>query len=231
MDCSKCVFKIEEGDIQTGCLADSLETLIDLGKANLPTEKTAYELTQFCNLYREEPTDLDQAKRNVKPLFGVVVNHDLSRSKIDIEKSVNALLELDYPEEKVKIILSCPTSQDFELMMHYTNILKKKYRAVELILHLIDEQFTKDRECFSKLLQATYFVKFDSGFEIDPNAFSKVDDILNVDLKQVCMFGSPGISIVLRNIVQEKYYEGGNYDKTIDLIKQVAMEQNKYEEI
>jgi hypothetical protein len=216
---------------QVGCKADRLQKFIDRGKATKEAGTTSYELTQFCNLYRSQQVDLDQARKDVMPLFGVVVNHHLSRSQIDIEKSVNALLELDYPPEKVKIILSCPTSQDFELMMHYTNILKQKYRAVELILHLVYDQFTKDRECFSKLLQATYFVKFDSGFEIDPNIFSKVDNVLNVDLKQTCMFQSPGISIVLKSVVQEKYYESCDYDKTIDLIRKIAMEQNKYEEV
>ena len=229
MDCKECVFKVTEDGKQVGCQADRLEKLKDKNVAEL--NGSFYELKQFCNMYRNQDTDVQSAREQVMPLFGIVVHHSLDKSLEDVKTTIDSILEIDYPEQKVKVVISSPSTIEYEKLVHYTNVLKQKYRAVELVLHLHNDVPMRDNECFRKLVKATYFVKIESGKKIRQNLFKEIDNRINEDLYQLCMGDADAATIVLRSLMQQFYYNHANYDEAVNYIRDISMEQNKYEKL
>ena len=105
MNCDKCVFNIKFG-FQTGCKADRIQKFIDKGKATRKTGASSYELTQFCNMYREDDTPLSVAKEQADVTIGVVVLDDPSK---DIEELIKTVESLEtaitrYKKNKVSLV-------------------------------------------------------------------------------------------------------------------------------
>lgn len=232
MDCSKCVFNIEDEGVQTGCSAGRLQKLIDKGRANMPTGETAYELTQFCNMYREEECDADKQRYNVMPLFGIVVSITPEDTLEELTEFCRHLDSLEYPKEKLKIVLSVPSGLKYaEGIWHLFNLLKSNFIAAELVFHLHNEGNVKDNETFKKLLEATYFVKVGVKDRFNLDVFQVIDDLLNEELKQLCFVENNSICIVLRSVIQQIYYNYESYEKAVEGLKTISMEQDKYEKI
>ncbi len=232
MDCNKCVFNIEDEGVQTGCSAGRLQKLIDKGKANMPTGETAYELTQFCNMYREDECDLDKQRYNVMPLFGIVVSIKPEDNLDQVNELCENLDSLEYPREKLKIVLSAPSGLKYaQNLMHTFRMLKENLKAAELVLHLHNDENTRDNETFKKLVQATYFVKMGVNDRLDQQVFKSIDKLVNEELKQPCFAENNSVPIVLKSMMQQIYYNYESYEKAVEGLKTMSMEQDKYEKI
>jgi len=243
MDCSKCVFNIMDdgppmsggpfGGGQVGCKVGRLQKFIDKGKAKRRgIVSTSYELTQFCNMYREEECDADKQRYNVMPLFGIVVSITPEDTLEELTEFCRHLESLEYPKEKLKIVLSVPSGLKYaEGVLHLFNMLKVNFIAAELVLHLHNEGNVKDNETFKKLLEATYFVKVGVKDRFNLDVFQVIDDLLNDELKQLCFVENNSICIVLRSVIQQIYYNYESYEKAVEGLKTISMEQNKYEKI
>lgn len=232
MNCSKCVFKVEDEGVQTGCGVGRLQKLIDKGRADMPVGETAYELKQFCNMYREGENDADKQRYNVMPLFGIVVSIAPDNTIEELTEFCSHLNSLKYPKEKLKIILSVPSGLKYaEGVLHLFNILKVNFIAAELVLHLHNEGNVKDNETFKKLLEATYFVKVGVKDRFNLDVFQLVDKMLNDELKQLCFIENNSIHIVLKSVIQQIYYNYESYEKAVEGLKTISMEQDKYEKI
>lgn len=229
MDCKECVFNVTENGKQVGCQADRLEKLKDKNAAEL--SGSFYELKQFCNMYRNQDVDVETARDHVMPLFGIVVHHALDRSLEDVKTTIDSILDIDYPEQKVKVVISSPSTIEHETLVHYTNVLKQKYRAVELVLHLHNDVPMRDNECFRKLTKSTYFVKIKSGETIRQDLLKEIDRKINDDLFQLCMADAGEATIVLKSLMQQFYYNHANYDEAVNYVKQISLEQDKYEKL
>lgn len=246
MDCSKCVFNIMDdgppmsggpfGGGQIGCEVGRLQKFIDKGRATRKgIGSTSYELTQFCNMYREEECDADKQRYNVMPLFGIVVSITPEDTLEELTEFCRHLNSLEYPKEKLKIVLSVPSGLSgrnyAEGVLHLFNMLKANFIAAELVFHLHNEGNVKDNETFKKLLEATYFVKVGVKDRFNLDVFQVIDDLLNDELKQLCFVENNSICIVLRSVIQQIYYNYESYEKAVEGLKTISMEQNKYEKI
>lgn len=244
MDCKECIFSTWLDKRQTGCLANRIDKLVAKDKA-VWTEKDGssyYTLHQFCNLYRQtewkdaaESKDsdelIDKALNEIKPPFGIVAHCDHNHSIEDITKTIDSLKQINYNTNKVKVVLSTNNLSDYNAIVHLTNVIKEKFQASESIFHLHEEISLRDTECFKKIVQAMYFVKIKAGKTIDPELFNTINIILNNDLKQVCMFESDEVTVIMKKIMTECYLEFNNYDLAIDHIRNICIKQDKYEKI
>lgn len=233
MDCSECVFAIIDADKnnQTGCKANRLDNLIRLKKAHKKDLEQFYTLTQFCNMYRSEECSVEIARQQAEPLFGIVIHHEESNSLQDVENTVRSILDIDYPSNKVKIIISSPSVKYFQSLMHLVNIVKEKFQHCELILHSHNNVRIRDTECFKKLKEASFFVKIISGKTIESNIFKTIDKLINEYLNQLCMIETEAVTIILKRVMNEIYLKYQNYDLATNYIRKISIEQGKYEKI
>jgi len=223
---------MEDGCVQTGCSVGRLQKLIDKRKAYIPEGETSYKLTQFCNMYREEERDADKQRYNVMPLFGIVVSVTPEDTLEEFTEFCRHLDSLEYPKEKLKIVLSVPSGLKYaEDIFHLFNILKSNFIAAELVFHLHDEGNVRDNETFKKLLEATYFVKVGVKDRFNLDGFQVVDKMLNDELKQLCFVENNSIHIVLKSVIQQIYYNYESYEKAVKGLKTISMEQDKYAKI
>tara|TARA_Y100000004_G_scaffold192170_1_gene252249 strand:+ start:427 stop:1152 length:726 start_codon:yes stop_codon:yes gene_type:complete len=241
MDCGDCVFNITDdgppmsggpyGGRQIGCRAGRIEKLINKGKAAMPIPETSYELTQFCNMYRDSDIDLETARDQVMPLFGVVVNMGKTKKIEDLSATVDSLLEMDYPQQKVKIVISTVSTQSVEAVMHQVHRLQEKYLASEAVFHLHDITPHREGECFKKLLQAAYFVRMISGSTLDSGVFKFIDKDINDDLNMTCMYESDRVTIVNKKIIRDLYLNFNDYEKTVDHIRSLCLDKGLHKRV
>lgn len=235
MDCSQCKFRIIDNNKQVGCQAERIDKFIDNGTAVLNSEHGCYELKQFCNMYVSDDNDLidrEFIRNKIKPLFGIVIHLTSNDTAEQATKACEHIKSLNYPQEKVKVVISAP--KGLKYAMHLVNLaqmLRTRYGAAELVLHLHDEKKARDNETFSKLVQATYFVKMGVHDRLDLDIFEKIDHLINSEMKQVCFIENNSVNIVLKSSIQYMYYNYGCYDETVEGLKTISVEQDKYERL
>ena len=218
MDCSKCIFNImDDGPSmsggQVGCKAGRLQKFIDKGRAIREFGSTSYELTQFCNMYREEDCDIKEQRYNIMPLFGIVVSLKPEDTLEEVDELCRHLESLKYPKEKLKIIISAPSGLKY----------------ADSLLH--NEGNARDNETFKKLLKATYFVKMSVKDRFSLEVFETVDNLINEEMKHVCFIENNSVYIVLKSVIQQIYYNYESYENAVEGLKTISVEQDKYEKI
>lgn len=240
MDCNECLFSTWLNDKQVGCLANRIDKFISKGKAHLDSGQSYYVLDQFCNLYRDEKWAqqiksqdqdelLSRALDSVKPLFGVVVHYTNENSIDQLRTTIDSLLNLDYDKKKIKIVISSPYHRQCEDIVHYTNRIKESFPASESVIHLHDNIELRDTECFKKIVEAMYFVKIKAGSTLDANIFTKIDNRINQDLSQICMFETDHATIIMKSLMTRCYLDFKNYDAATEHIRNLCIKQDKYE--
>jgi len=255
MDCKDCVFRKNEVfpllnmEAQVGCEAGRLDVLKSLGKAERCTgivdediTVSYYVLDRFCNMYRDENwggTDeiytmsmaLNKATYETKPLFGVVVAGDVSSTLETFEATVKSLLNNHYPREKLRIILSIIGTEgaDLPALADLINRTQKSEKVdIRAVFHHLLDTSIKDYDSFSKIAQATYFVKVTAGTEVPRNLFDMVDKSLNKDLEHIFLFETEGVSIVRAVVMTALYPQFNDYDLAINEIRDISQHAGKY---
>lgn len=240
MDCSECIFAEFSppssggpyGVFQTGCSIDRLDTLKSLNKAKFVEDKACYELTQFCNLYRTSgwAGDIIAARKEVEPTFGIAV-YDSPQATIDeLEVTASSLLESKYDKSKLSIVISTFPARPMRQVVDLVNRVKIKVNNVKGITHLFEKSNTRDRECFQKLMGASYFVKIGAGQIISPLWFNKIDISLNERLEHITLFENLGAATAIPcGIVRSLYLDFNDYDLMVKGLKKISKEQDKYE--
>lgn len=230
--CRNCIFSENVEGKQIGCKTKRLEKFLERNEASKPNDgEVYYGISRLCNMLRTDDCEIEEARKQIEPLFGIVIEHGEERSSEDVSKTIESCLELDYEPTKIKIIISSPNVSYFQELMHQLNLAKKKFRAAELIFHLHNERYLRDTEAFKKITKASYFVKLKSGGTLDKDLFKRIDKKINDDLDQICMFETESASIVMRKIMTSLYLNYGDYDLAVDRIRELSIGQNKYEKL
>lgn len=252
MDCSKCIFAEfsppssggPHGVFQTGCSIGRLDTLKNLNKAKFVEDKACYELAQFCNLYRDdewakklstEEVLQDQdcfasaARKEIEPTFGIAI-YDSPQATIDeLETTVSSLLESKYDKSKLSIVISTSLTRPIVQTVDLVNRIKEKVNKVKGITHLFDKSNTRDRECFQKLVGASYFVRIEASQSISPLWFNKIGASLNERLEQITLFeNKEGATAIPCGVVRSLYLDFNDYDLMVKELKKISKEQDKY---
>lgn len=245
MNCENCVFAItNDKSVQHGCRANRIEQINQTSFKNkgfLIERSTTgfFELKKFCNLYRDEKwlklnksedtTELlHNARMEILPSFGIVINDSQIRSIDELNHTVQSLLSIEYPHDKLKIIISTLTNRNVTDIVKLVNELKQKFIHAEAIIHNHNITRVRDTECFKKLVSCHYFVKTKSGAAFRPDIFTIVDSLINDQLKSICMFETQDISIVLKKLMIEHYLSCESYDATIDFVRTLCIDKGYY---
>ena len=243
MDCRKCIFAKCEENVQSGCSADRLHKIIDLGKAestkNKYHDQTYYELKRFCNMYRteswrgnkEEEELVKIASEEVKATFGIVIYDAKSR---EIDTTIESIKNIEYNKERIKIVIS--TNTDME-NVHISHLIDKvnemqfeDYNCI-MSVHTYDDNIQmRDYECFSKMQTCSHVLKVPAGSYISKGLFNFVSDSVNSKLEQIALFedNNEAISLLPWKVVNSEYLNYNEFDKMVEGIKKVASEHNLY---
>lgn len=178
-------------------------------------------IDRLCNISRKIGQESNTPRQDVMCKFGVVI-FDFYMDETALYQTINSLFEVNYNINKFKIVIaSCNTSGAYHLF-DSVNRLKSKYKS-ELLLSLNNQIVEKD--VYAKCLGATHFCKMESGDEIDPDIFTKVDNLLNDDLEKLLLFEAEGIKIIEFNTINNYYLESDGFD---DIFNKLKTTENKY---
>lgn len=252
MDCKDCIFA-EYGQVkrpmmpdgQVGCACDRLDTWLDKDEAYLAADESYYELTKFCNMYRNEEwksehnygNEVAIAREEVMPLFGIAVWDDPTSTMIDLEKTVMGLTNVKYPRDKMKVVLSTFKARGVNNVADLINRLQGDIRNSSAIFHLLDYRKYTDTEVFKKLVEATFFVHVKSGYRqrgstlLPEHLFELIDKSMNEDLERACMWEGDRFTVIHKKVVTGLYLQFNDYDKMVSHVREIAKKQNAYQKV
>jgi hypothetical protein len=238
------------GGGQIGCKANRVQKFIDKGAASLNLPKQCYELKQFCNMHRQElwleefgpvimhgANLLEEAaklaRKEVTSTFGIALFDNHTVDMQTFEKSIDNIVSSarDYGLDKVKIVVAFqqnrPVSQTLHMINEYSNqdVYIMGTTVFDPIWNVSQEL---EKEIFQKIVNQQYFIKLKVGEVVPDNLFSKIDKIVNDDLKQVSIFESESAIACHVGIVREAYLEFQSYDKMVDHLLKISRDGANY---
>lgn len=225
ISCEGCIFSINSDGVQTGCFANRLRKFIEQGARKYYGENS-YRVPKLCNMYRDSKwrSDEDQSLESLlkkavyetQPLFGIALRDDPQKPFSELEKSVEAILKMDYDKDKIKTVISSFPGRGLSAVSHLVNVMQESgHKNASCVFHIMHESKTKETDIFKRLVQAHYFVNVEVGTLLDPGLFNLIDDSLNNKLETVYLFQGEGFSVAPKSIVKKLYLDFNNYDKMI----------------
>jgi len=225
-NCEKCAYAVYENNSQIGCEANRLNKFKKLDKAIIHTEdeKSWYLLKRFCNLYREEYQDLDEAKKKTALTFGIIVyDHDDYSSDIAIE----SLKKINYTKGKYKIVISSKHNKNASKLFNYVNYFNKIEDVrcdlfIELDNELVD--YNACRTCS----MCNFIVKINHDAMLPKNFLKKINESINEKLEVNMLYETNGVSAMPFWYINNNYNSYNNFDKMIDDLREESINANMY---
>ena len=250
MDCTNCIFaEVDDGGVQAGCRASRLHKYIKLNLAHRAEESNFYELSKLCNMKRDEDwletkclpkydqyDALDIAKMEMEPTFGIII-YDDSPNPNDINTTLNSIKDINYNKNKYTIVWSVHVdtlkNRGTTLIDAVSCVQDLKLAGHKIWLSLHKDTLniaTRDKECFSKVTHASYWVKMAHGVCIPKDAFNDINNSVNDKLEIKVLFENRGqtMSIVPFSVAQSKYLDYNDYDLMVHGIRNEAKKNNLY---
>ncbi len=217
--CEDCIFYTNSNK----CSAGRLDAFSDKIITDNP-----HKIHGICNLKRleswqfsKEEDALDIARKHVMPLFGIAV-FDSEDDDTKILETIKKLKEIDYPKDKIKIVISSKNQGKAEEIVSALYDLKQKFRHCYVDFHFKKDKKEEEFEAFKKLIKASYFVKLEHDAQIPSDVFLMIDDLTNNQMKNAAIFELPkNGSIIMKRVVNSSYPEYNDYDK---MTKQLIVE-------
>ncbi len=225
MTCKGCKFSKKVGNLQTGCTAERVKKFKERNECwAIPEDDgTVYGLTRLCNLYRDTDSavTLEQAQDEIMPTFGIAIYDEGTPDQV--EKTVNSIIAIQYPVDKIRVVISSFTVQDVSRMTELTNrLIKRGLKNPQLVLTGIKTSKVRDFSCFSKLYGSNYLIKLNAGDTITPDFFHKIDVSLNYDLDKNIIFKQNDTICSLFPAINDEYLKHNDFTKTVEKIEAMA---------
>lgn len=225
--CENCSFAICKNDEQIGCKAGRLEKFKDLGVVQDDKENNFYKINRFCNMFRSEDQSLEDARKQIKLKFAIVI-FDEDEKFCNI--AINSCKEINYDISKFKIVLASKHNQRFGRLFSTIHEFKSLNINSELVLSLNkdEENSIIEKDIFQKTFGCTHLIKMKSTDFINPNFLSYIDESINDKLEAIVTYEMGNITCVQFSIVNSTYLDYHNYDDTVNAIKQKSIESSMY---
>lgn len=254
MNCENCIFaELNDSDVQVGCSASRLDKYIKLDLAHQAEDSNFYELSRLCNMKRDQDwleakcldpkydqyDALDIAKRETEPTFGIII-YDDSYKPDDISITLNKIKDIEYNKNKYVIIWSVRETimqnRDTTLIDAVTLIQDMKADGYKIWLNMHKDILDipgRDRECFSKVIHMSHWVKIAHGAHIPKSIFNDINSSINDQLESKVLFEnkSQTVSIVPTKVAQLRYLDYNDYDLMVHGIRDEAQKENLYVEL
>jgi len=201
-DCEHCVFcKLSEGGTQIGCKLGRS----DLLEVEAMSDEGSFVLKRFCNTYRPEEwvqelslnESLDLQKtviEEVCPRMGFFVYLDTDQNDDTIEKltpTIESIAKVEHGPPAFVVVVNDKVEFNEEiwsLFVKHFDVHKTKYHIVQLNQKLQDPTEALDA-AFIHAQNGWVYVTT-SGETVATDTISRLNEILNIDMKQVNMIES-----------------------------------------
>lgn len=212
--CSSCAFYSDD------CKFGRLQRYKNLNKV-LPNYEEAPVINELCNLCRttewaeSKENPMEEARKSVMPSFGIAV---LDMDNEGLESIVSTLMDIDYPENLIKIIFYTNNS-NMQEKIPLLHKLQTKFKNSKICFELQEREKEEiDSEVFQYLVNSDYFVKVYPYSNIYSDMFLMIDDMLNEKLSAYACYefdhkNKKSGSIIQKNIVRKIYLQYHDYDK------------------
>lgn len=225
--CEDCIFYNSNE-----CEADRIKTFTKLGRV---LENDPHRIHGVCNLKRladwhhaEQDDALEVATLNVMPLFGIVL-FDSTEDDSRVFETIDELMKIDYPENRVRLVISSKSKDRSEKILHAASRLRQKFSDCIVDFHFEENKAEEEYIAFSKLSEATYFVKLEHNANIYHDMFLMINDLINNQLQNAAVFELENNgSIIMKKIVISAYLDYNNYDKMQQGLFEKAKASNLY---
>jgi hypothetical protein len=232
--CRDCVFAVfnEQLTKQEDCRFNRLERFIASGRAELVEDEETnlkyYKINTFCNRCRNsdwakdyENPDERVIEQTITRLGYVLIANSDNNITLSTLKS---LLSQNIKPTKIAVV--------FYNAYHNLINFREKIKGIEAkidIVNVIDKDDMNHLldHGYRRLLNTNYMVSVKAGFELPKSFSSKLDNLINEDLKQISLVTTEDYPNGL--CIQTKLFNllGGNfYEPLIDKIEKLAKEQN-----
>ena len=227
--CKDCIFYTNSNE----CSAGRLDVFSDKIISEDP-----HKIYGICNLKRleswqfsKEKDALDTARKHIMPLFGIAV-FDSEDDGTKILETIKKLKEIDYPKDKIKIVISSRNQDRVEEIVSALYDLKQKFPHCYVDFHFKKDKKEEEFEAFKKLIKADYFVKLEHEAQIPSDVFLMIDDLINNQMKNAAIFELPkNGSIIMKKVVNSSYPEYNDYDKMTKQLITESKTRNLYYKI
>lgn len=256
-DCKQCIWAItDKNGNQTDCLASRLDKFKKVGAwvGKESPEDTHYQIDRVCNLHRtedwfyydedfEEATlfkkddlYLTKASNEIKTTFGIVI-YDSEETHEKLEQTVLSIADTTYDKTKINIIISATGHK--KKIYEYLRIvesLKTDGFSVELILNSdFSPKDLRDFEAFNKCANYDYLAACESGSTISSSTLSRIEETLNGNLEKIVTFSQNSlfgkVDFVMKSIASSEYLKYNDFQKMIDAVKELCIENKMHREL
>jgi hypothetical protein len=234
--CKFCVFAQWDGNEQTGCAANRLESF----KPENVIEATDNEfdffvIKEFCNSYRTK--DWNNGDANVRKMqqenaisFTLIFQVDLF-SKYELGLLRDNLKKINYTPSKVQIIIvHSARFRHKDCVVKLANTITDcgfSYNIVECLFDDDDAIKETMSHVVKKINKSFYCVYYDP--EVSEDSMTKVNDLITKSYLKKVVFNVENLLFV-NSVVMKKYYLS-DYDSSLVSIIEQSKTQNMYWEI
>lgn len=230
--CKDCAFAKYEGDTQVDCLAGRLPAFGDDVVEAYDLEKEFYVITRACNMFRPESwnsgsPDLDKARKESEVPFSLVIATDLLGDE-SLDSIVSDLNAVSYDKTKIQIIIAHPSSKDHNVA--FTLFEAMKSSGFDPIIVKSIHRLSREADFLFKC-KGLYVSVIKSYVKIPIDAFSKVDNIINSDLKSPVVVDVGEWSMVLTSLVKTHILKHESYSALFEAVSEEALKKGKHTKI
>jgi hypothetical protein len=167
-----------------------------------------------------------------KLLYALVI-YDTPDGDSDIRKITNDVLNIDYPSDKLKIIINSYISpkKNVNDYVNLTNVIIKNFKHARLLLNKTDCNIPEiDFNAFSKCQNANYLVKMNIDQSIDKDYFNNINNITTEKGNDI-IFCQNDITAIPYNIVSKNYLMFNDYNLMEKYLIEISKKNGSFKEI
>tara|TARA_Y100001972_G_C7654057_1_gene329126 strand:+ start:371 stop:907 length:537 start_codon:yes stop_codon:yes gene_type:complete len=163
-------------------------------------------------------------------LFGLVL-FDSKDKESKIQEAIESIYKIDYPANKIKIILCSYLSEDKnpDHYVNYANILLQKFRHTRLLLnHSLEKDYDVDHNAFMLCKHADYLVNMKHNQTISSDIFKNISK-RNFNKQHIIKQGST--LVIPKKIVSKNYLDFNDYEKMSEYLLEQAKNNKSLQNI
>lgn len=221
-NCKGCCFAQTEDEKQVGCLADKHKYLI----SSENSENNFFELNRICLYKRVEDWESDKtneekinlAKQQLTPNIGICIDDD-SDDPNDLESIINKLINLDYPRNRIKVVIYSRFSKAGARIPGLLTKMRSAGINCWSVFIVRDNTAENETSVFTKLTEATFLTKLSSKTEIDlQKTVETINAKTNDELAPILVFKNKDAFFINKTYVSRFYLEYLDYSKMQEAI-------------
>jgi hypothetical protein len=227
--CKDCAFAKYKDDTQVACLAGRISAFGNDAVEVYDLEKEFYVIARSCNMFRLKSwnsgdADVDKARKEIEVPFSFVIETDSLKNE-DIDSIASGLSAVSYDKQKIQIIISQPSSKDHNVAFSLFETMKSAGFNPIIVksLHRLSRSFDLLLKC-----RGLYVSVISSNVKIPKEAFLKVDNGINLDLKSPAVIDIGEWSMMLTSIANSHILKYKGYSDLFKDVSEEALKEDKH---